>query len=57
MPLFDFTCVLCDKSEERNVTISERDRLFCECGNRLIRNLTFKGAVYAPTATGGGMKR
>lgn len=55
MPTYDFSCIVCDTDNEKNVTIEERDNQFCgKCGNRLNRNLTFKGSVYAPTA--GGMK-
>jgi putative FmdB family regulatory protein len=51
MPLYTFTCMQCDKDEERIVKIAERDCQRCErCGNRLIRPIDFQGGVYAPTS-------
>lgn len=54
MPLYDYICVSCGRTEERNVNISERDEQHCECGGSLAREISFKGSVWAPSA--GGMK-
>lgn len=56
MPNYDYTCME-HGDFEKNVPVDQRDEVFCEiCGNRAGRNLTFKGVVWAPTSTGGGMK-
>lgn len=57
MPIFDYMCNSCLISEERNIKIENRDYQICECGELLKRQITFVGAVFAPTSTNGGMKR
>lgn len=57
MPNYDYSCLACDTDEERNVKIAERDNQNCQqCGNRLNRNYTFHGAVWAPTSSGATLK-
>jgi hypothetical protein len=63
MPLYTYYCYECTTSQEedyefeRRVKIVDRDEQFCGKGHRLTRMLDFNGSVYAPTSTGGGMKR
>jgi putative FmdB family regulatory protein len=53
MPNYDFVCMNCDDTEERNVKIEERDFQFClSCGHKMNRVWTFEGHVWAPTAGG-----
>lgn len=54
MPIYEFWCSECQKTRELNVAIDDRDHQTCECGEWLVRKLTFQGSVWAPTA--GGMK-
>lgn len=56
MPIYDYFCVNCESAEERNVSVADRDNQYCGCDNHLHRQVSFKGVVYAPTATNGGMK-
>lgn len=58
MPMYTYICKECPLDEfERRVKIESRDAQFCGNGHALERKLDFNGAVYAPTSTGGGMKR
>jgi hypothetical protein len=61
MPLYTYYCYECiptqEEEFERRVKIADRDEQYCGKGHRLTRMLDFNGAVYAPTSTGGGMKR
>jgi putative FmdB family regulatory protein len=55
MPLYDYCCVDCKQAEERNVKIDDREDQYCvKCDGHLIREISFKGSVWAPTA--GGMR-
>jgi len=56
MPTYDFKCTKCENTVEQNVPIALRDAEFqCdECGGALLREITFKGLTWAPTA--GGMR-
>lgn len=54
MPTYEFSCIECDISVERNIKAEERDSQFCEtCGNKLIRSWTVGTlSVWAPTSGG-----
>ena len=53
MPTYSYTCFACDLDLDRMTAIDQRDDQFCEkCCNRLIRNITMPGLVWAPTAGG-----
>lgn len=56
MPNYDYVCTECENTEERNVPMESREDQTCECGAPLKRKFSFKGSVWAPTATGGGHK-
>ena len=53
MPIYDYFCGECNELQEHNVKIEERENQYCECGNSLDRQITFKGAVFSDTANGG----
>lgn len=53
MPLFDYWCVDCKQSQERNVKIDERENQYCDCDNHLTRQISFNGAVFSETSNGG----
>ena len=54
MPNYSYTCLACDKDEDRIVKIDDRDNQTCSaCGNRLNRTYKFEGHVWSPTANGG----
>jgi putative FmdB family regulatory protein len=54
MPVYDYRCSECNERVERDVKIKDRDAQVChQCLNPLKRLMTFKGSVWAPTATGG----
>ena len=53
MPTYSYTCLACDIDLDRMTKIDVRDDQVCEkCGNRLNRNITRPGLVWAPTAGG-----
>lgn len=54
MPIYDYWCSDCKEVTELNVRIDDRENQYCQCGNYLVREITFKGVVWAPTS--GGMK-
>jgi predicted nucleic acid-binding Zn ribbon protein len=53
MPIFSYVCLECQKREDRNVPISERNDQFCVEGHHLKKTFEFKGAVFSGTANGG----
>lgn len=54
MPNYDYECVKCDQITERNVSIEEREAQVCaNCNGPMIRQWSFKGAVWSPTKNGG----
>lgn len=54
MPNYDYRCIICGTTIERNVAIPDRDSQRCEkCKNPLVRLLTFQGSVWSPTRNGG----
>jgi putative FmdB family regulatory protein len=54
MPIYDYSCMICDDNKEIMTTIEKRDRQNCpKCGMPLERKLTFKGSVWSPTRNGG----
>lgn len=58
IPNYDFYCSECDTITEKNLPISQRDDAqVCECGTELKRKITFKGSVWAPTASSGATHR
>jgi predicted nucleic acid-binding Zn ribbon protein len=52
MPIFSYACEICQKREDRNVPIDQRNDQFCEEGHHLKKTFEFKGLVWSPT-TGG----
>jgi putative FmdB family regulatory protein len=45
MPMYEFTCLLCDKTLEMNLTLDATQQVTCpECGEPMKRSYTF-GAV------------
>ena len=57
MPVYQYSCPVCDTDEDRIVKIADRDAQHCgDCGYSLVRAIVFNGATWAPTSTGGGMK-
>ena len=57
MPMYTVTCENCDIKTVRICKIAERDLQVCdECDSLMKRGMDRPGAVYAPTATGGGLK-
>lgn len=53
MPNYDYKCLTCEKSFARIVSINDRDEQTCEeCGEKVERQITFGGMVWAPTAGG-----
>lgn len=45
MPMYEFTCLLCDKTLEMNLTLESTQNVTCpECGEPMKRSYTF-GAV------------
>jgi putative FmdB family regulatory protein len=45
MPMYEFTCLLCDKTLEMNLTLNAAQNVTCpECGEPMKRSYTF-GAV------------
>lgn len=57
MPIYEYECFACLRSEEINVPIAQRDDIKdCDvCGNIRYRKISFNGTVWSPT-TNGGMK-
>lgn len=54
MPMYTYTCPVCDEQYSKIVKIEERNDQFCEdCGYRLIRNIDRPGMVWSPTRNGG----
>lgn len=54
MPNYSYTCLACDKDENRIVKIDDRDKQSCStCGNKLNRTYKFEGSVWSPTKNGG----
>jgi putative FmdB family regulatory protein len=56
MPIFDYLCESCLTRQEINVTIEDRDKQVCQCGEVLKRQISFVGSVFSETANG-GLKR
>lgn len=57
MPNYDYKCPVCKTTVERNVGMDDREEQQCDvCYHPLERKWTFRGSVWAPTATGGGHK-
>lgn len=53
MPNYDFECKTCETVVERNVPIAERTNQICiVCLEPLNQKISFRGAVWSPTATG-----
>lgn len=53
MPNYDYKCLTCDKKFDKVVSIENRDEQTCEdCGEKVERQITFGGMVWAPTAGG-----
>lgn len=54
MPIYTYSCINCDKDEERITNISSRDDQSCEdCGYKLFRSIDRPGMVWSPTRNGG----
>ena len=54
MPMYNYTCMVCDENTDRLVKIADRDGQSCdECGYKLFREIVFTGLVWSPTANGG----
>ena len=54
MPLYTYYCQACDSDKERIISISKRDKQYCEeCGYSLVRNIDSPGMVWSPTRNGG----
>lgn len=57
MANYDYVCVTCNNEEERNVPMDDRENQRCNyCNSELKRVFSFRGVVWAPTSTNGGMK-
>lgn len=58
MPIYTYHCDTCDEDLEQIRKIDDRDRLtICRrCRRPTERKIDAPGSVWAPTATGGGMK-
>lgn len=58
MPIYTYRCEPCDQDTEQIRKIADRDRIMvCKnCRQPVNRKIDSPGSVWAPTATGGGMK-
>jgi len=54
MPIYTYTCLVCDKDVEKMIPMIQRDQQMCpECGHRLIRGIDRPGLVWSPTRNSG----
>lgn len=54
MPMYTYTCLVCESEYSKIVKIDKRDDQICEeCGHRLTRNIDRPGMVWSPTRNGG----
>lgn len=57
MPTYSYTCDVCNIKTVKLCKMDERDNQICDtCQTLLTRGIDRPGAIYAPTATGGGLK-
>jgi putative FmdB family regulatory protein len=54
MPIYEYYCKRCNRLQEINVLMKDRDSVdCCWCGQLLERQIVFRGVVYSETANGG----